>query len=84
MWKDTDAEILHGYDIGTRGCGSGCRGLGIEVGLERGIVIGDNDATGESAADEEDSEAEVNRLECSLEVLAWVWELWLVDCIDGY
>lgn len=72
MWKDTDAEILHGYNIWTRSCSSGCGRVAIEDAVERWVVIRDDDPTGKGTADEEYPESEVYRLECSLEVLAWI------------
>jgi len=72
MWKHPDSHILHGDHVRAGGRGSRGRGITREDSDEPCVVVRDDDSTGQRASDEEDSETEVDGLECSLEVLAWV------------
>lgn len=75
MRKDGNSKILHCYDIWTRGSGSSGGRVTIEDAVERWVRIRDDDSTSKSTANKEDPKPEVDGLECSLKVLAWIWRL---------
>ena len=68
--QSDDSHVLHGNDIGRCGSGTTTRTSSGNNGNQLGVVVCDNDASGESSTDEEDSETPVDGLEGGLDVCA--------------
>jgi hypothetical protein len=70
MRKDANPKVLHSNHIRTGGSSSRCRGIRIKDSIELGIIPWDDNAAGQSSANEENPEPEIDCLESPFEVLS--------------
>lgn len=70
MGKDSNTQVAHGDNVGRGGSGAGAFRRAGEDGQQGAIVVRDDDAHAQGAADKEEGEAGVGRLEGGLEICA--------------